>query len=156
MISFSTNEGKFSFRVAGVCIHEDKLLVHRSSKDTYWTLPGGRLEMGESTEEGLKREMIEEIGEVVCVDGLYAIAENFFRYEGENLHELGFYYHITLPTNSMLLQQEAFKGIEKDTSLHYKWMPLTSLDEITLYPRVLAEKIKRGDMVFSHMVNREG
>jgi 8-oxo-dGTP pyrophosphatase MutT (NUDIX family) len=156
VISFSTSKGKFSFRVAGVCIHEGKLLVHRSSKDTYWALPGGRLEVGESTEDGLRREMMEEIGEDVSLLGLYSIAENFFTYEGEEVHELGFYYHMRLLEDSPLLEQEEFEGIEGEVKLHYRWIPLASLDEITLYPLVLAKKIKRGEMAFSHMMNREG
>jgi 8-oxo-dGTP pyrophosphatase MutT (NUDIX family) len=155
MISFSTNKGRFSFRVAGVCIYEGKLLVHRSSKDTYWTLPGGRLEMGESTEDGLKREMMEEIGENVSLEGLYSIAENFFTYEGEEVHEMGFYYQMKLSDGSPLLKQEEFKGIEGERRLQYKWIPLALLDEITLYPLALADRLKQALVEFEHMVNRE-
>ena len=35
---------------------EGKLLAHRLQNDKYWTLPGGRVDINETTEEAVKRE----------------------------------------------------------------------------------------------------
>lgn len=41
--------------------HEGKVLVVKEGQD-FWSLPGGGLEHGESAQDCLKREIIEEIG----------------------------------------------------------------------------------------------
>lgn len=43
-----------------------------------WLLPGGRLEDGESPEDGAIREVAEETGIEVVIDGLAAVAEQTF------------------------------------------------------------------------------
>ena len=48
-------------RIAGIIIQDGKLLMLRGQKPELWT-PGGKLEVGESDEECLKRELKEEIG----------------------------------------------------------------------------------------------
>jgi 8-oxo-dGTP diphosphatase len=52
-------------RVCGICIEENKLLMirHRSLGNGYlWAPPGGGLEYGETLENALKREFVEETG----------------------------------------------------------------------------------------------
>jgi len=49
-----------------------KILLLKS-KWGYWDLPGGHLCFGETPEEGLAREIKEEVGVDVGIDGLYAI-----------------------------------------------------------------------------------
>lgn len=57
-------EYAFQVRVTGVLIEDGKLLLvrQRLSKSRNWSLPGGRLEQGETLAQGLAREMEEETG----------------------------------------------------------------------------------------------
>ena len=59
---------------AGVAVIEHRriLLVKRADDGT-WCLPGGRLEIGESVEEGAMREFAEETGHSVEVTGLLGV-----------------------------------------------------------------------------------
>lgn len=61
-------------RYEGVIVREDQLLLirhlHHDSGRTYWLFPGGGIEAGESDEECLRREMLEETNLVVKVDRL--------------------------------------------------------------------------------------
>lgn len=46
--------------VFGIHIHEDQILLTQNQRG--WDIPGGRIEKGESTEQALKRELLEECG----------------------------------------------------------------------------------------------
>ena len=53
--------GKISLRA--IIVHDGKILLDRDVRDPdIWEIPGGRLNVGESLEEGLKREIFEELG----------------------------------------------------------------------------------------------
>jgi ADP-ribose pyrophosphatase YjhB (NUDIX family) len=58
-----TPHATFKIRCRAIILHEEKLLVVKHRKDAdYYALPGGHLELGESVEEGLVREIVEELG----------------------------------------------------------------------------------------------
>jgi len=54
----------FQLRVTGILIEDKKILLvkQKVNEDRDWSLPGGRLEHGESMEEALIREITEETG----------------------------------------------------------------------------------------------
>lgn len=54
----------FSVRITGVLIEDHKILLvqQKLSDKRNWSLPGGKLERGETLEQGLIREMKEETG----------------------------------------------------------------------------------------------
>ena len=87
----------FQMRIAGLAFRDGHVLVHRATHETFWTFPGGRAEMGETSAETLAREMMEELGVEADVGRLLWVVENFFRYEERDWHELGFYYRMELP-----------------------------------------------------------
>ncbi len=44
-LTFKTKEGRFNYRVAGVMIHENKLLIMKDYRAPYYYLPGGRVNL---------------------------------------------------------------------------------------------------------------
>lgn len=51
-------------RVSGILIEEQRILLarHRRKGRSYWTLPGGGIEEGETLPQALRREWLEETG----------------------------------------------------------------------------------------------
>lgn len=52
-------------KAAGILLRDRKLLVERSRGKQFFISPGGSLEPGETTEQALIRELVEEFGIVV-------------------------------------------------------------------------------------------
>lgn len=48
--------GMKHIRVAAIIRHQNKILLHTTKNENYWTLPGGAVE-NELTKEGLQREI---------------------------------------------------------------------------------------------------
>ena len=78
-MSDSIYAGKLRVRVAGLLVEHGKLLLVKLrspvSDSEIWTPPGGGIEFGESIEDALKREFLEETGLKVDVGELLHINE---------------------------------------------------------------------------------
>ena len=67
--------------IGGVLIHEGRvLLIRRGSEPLLgqWSIPGGSLELAETLQEGVARELLEETGVVVRVGEMIEIFERIF------------------------------------------------------------------------------
>lgn len=139
VLSFPLPEGRFNFRVAAIIIADEHVLICREGDDSYAMLPGGRVELGEDSRLSLTREIAEELAMAAEIGELIATSENFYRREGEDFHELGFFYAVTLPGqgpngNSPWLQRE-----DEGHDLQFYWVPLAGdgLEKLNLLPRWL-------------------
>ena len=67
----------FQIRVTGILIENEHILLVKQNVSTKrkWSLPGGRLEKGETIEEGMLREMTEETGLVVRISKLLYVCD---------------------------------------------------------------------------------
>ena len=77
-LTFKTKEGRFNYRVAGVMIHENKLLIMKDYRAPYYYLPGGRVNLHETSTCAILREIKEELQVEGKVNRLLWIHENFF------------------------------------------------------------------------------
>lgn len=69
------------------------------------SLIGGRVEMLESSDCAIKREVKEELGEEVEINKTLWIVENFFEYEKKNYHEISTIYLVRLPKESDIINK---------------------------------------------------
>jgi 8-oxo-dGTP diphosphatase len=68
---------KHSVSVAGIVVREDdRVLVIRRDDNDQWEAPGGVLELGESFENGVRREVLEETGLKITVERLTGVYKN--------------------------------------------------------------------------------
>ena len=143
MIHFGDERRRFLYRAAGVAVIDGRVLVQQFQDETWWCLPGGRVEMGEAAEEALAREMLEELGCDTRVRRLLWINDNHFVHKGVIHHELGLYFAIELPAGCMQASGEPWTGAELDgTKLHFRWQPVHRLAEVNLKPELLIERLQ--------------
>lgn len=67
--------------VGVVCLRDDEVLLIRRSKPPLagaWSMPGGRIEWGERTEDAALRELFEETGVRAELVGLAAVVDGLF------------------------------------------------------------------------------
>ncbi|MCZ7853385.1 NUDIX hydrolase [Agrobacterium salinitolerans] len=158
MIRLERKPQLFSMRVAALIFQNDHVLVQRGVGDSYWALPGGRAEIGESSEETIIREIGEELDRDCSVERLLWSAENFFTFGEYAAHELGFYYlislHQPLPFHESDIVHRVLDGVE----VEFRWLAAqrAALLQNDLRPRFIAERIEALPPLHAHLIVREG
>ncbi|MBP9853796.1 MAG: (deoxy)nucleoside triphosphate pyrophosphohydrolase [Candidatus Omnitrophica bacterium] len=71
---------------AGIIWKDGKILIARRQKDLFWEFPGGHIEVGETPEECLIREIKEELNIKIRIEKFLAKIEGFFRGKDIELH----------------------------------------------------------------------
>ena len=158
MIKIDAGKTRFNFRVAGIAIRDGHVLVHRAAHEKFWTFPGGRAEIGETSVETLQREMVEELGVEVTVGPLLWAVENFFQFEKRDWHELGYYYRMTVPTSFPFTPETIIHTVEDGKSnLEFKWMPasVASMKSLPLQPNFISDRIENLPHTAEHLIWRE-
>ena len=154
-VTFQTDVGRFNYRVAGVLIHENRLLVMTDERSPYYYLPGGRVSMNEESTMAIKREIKEELDVEVEATQLRWIVENFFveQQSQEQFHEIGMYYLLQLTEEDILKRGQEFimneGGYKK---LSFLWLPLEKIKHLNIYPLFLKERIMNLPQVPEHLV----
>lgn len=154
MITFDKGKDRFNFRVAGLALHNNKVLLHQYEGFDFWVLPGGRAELGENSIETIKREIQEELDEKITVERLLWCCESFFNHLNKDVHELCFYYQIRFKENSNLLNEtDEFEVKELDGSiLTFKWFDVDTIEELELYPEFMKKKIGNLSEGIEHII----
>ena len=157
MIQFDQGGQRFNYRVAAVAIQDDAVLLHRAGDEPFWTLPGGRSEIGEAAEHTIRREMREELSTDVEVVRLLWFVENFFDYDGLSYHEIALYFLISFPPDSRPLALSAFEATDGETTLQFQWFPLEdeTLANLPLLPSFLPSGLSNLPTSVTHVVHRD-
>ena len=153
MIEWDNGEVRFNYRVAGACLHDGHVLLHRGELWPNWALPGGRVWPRETAQEALRREMREEIASEVAVGRLLWVVENFFTFDERRFHELGFIFTMTLPEESPYRDvAQEFTGHEGAIPLRFRWFPADALEDVDLRPAFLREALREPPATTVHVV----
>jgi ADP-ribose pyrophosphatase YjhB (NUDIX family) len=160
MIRYDQGDSCFNYRIVGVAVHDDSILLHQGEGEAFWILPGGRAELGEPAEQTLRREMKEEIGVEVEVVRLLWFVENFFKYADKNYHEITLYFLMQLPSDCKYLTEPGpYSGSEEDgTKLIFRWFPRQPdvLSKLPLLPSFLRTALEKLPESVQHVVHYDG
>ena len=95
-------------RTVGIIIRDDKILLQKKLDDKYFTLPGGKIMVGETGEDAIKRELMEELNIECCVNRINSVCENFFSFNGNRYHQYIFSYIINIDNDNYVFKNEKF------------------------------------------------
>jgi ADP-ribose pyrophosphatase YjhB (NUDIX family) len=155
MIYFDLANARFKYRVAGVCLHDDHVLLQGATGADYWALPGGRIEIMEDTRTALHREMREELGCEVSVGRLLWVVENFFSLDAKDYHELAFLYEIQPSDRTLLDRSWTSATTDGGICINFRWFPLSCIGETNLKPAFLKPVLRDPPQTPHHIIVNE-
>ena len=141
-ITINVENYKLNVRSACIIIHNNKLLVHRDVKSDHYALIGGRVEIGENSENTIKREIKEETGKEIEITGYIATIENFFEMKGEKYHEIMFIHKAEFKDERDKSIIETIKNIEGEDNLRYEWIDLEDINKYPIKPEIIKGILK--------------
>ncbi len=120
--------------VAAVIRKDDKILATKRGYGEFkggWEFPGGKREDGETAQEALKREIMEELETDIAVGELIDTIE----YEYPTFHlSMDCFWAKIISGNLILKEHEAARWLGKDELYSVEWLPAD---------RVLIEMVER-------------
>ena len=153
-ITIDVKDYKLNVRSAGVIIHNGKILLHRNVNSGHYALIGGRVEIGESSTDTIKREIKEELGKDIKITGYISTIENFFEIKGSKYHEMMFVHKIEFTNEEDQKIEYTMKNIEGKEYLQYEWIDLDIIDEYQLLPKAMKDVLKENRFPV-HKINNE-
>ena len=118
---------KFYFRPAayGLVVKDGKILLVRAKNTGKYWFPGGAVEIGETIEDALHREVREETGIEIKVEKFLKFGEMFFYYDPEDLafQNIAFFY-LCSPETTELIADELVDDGEAEKP---RWVDLGSI-----------------------------
>lgn len=158
MLSFDLADGHFQMRAVAIIRREEHILIHRATHEQFWSLPGGRVEFGETAAETLRREIIEELGSTSRAGPLRFLVENYFVYEGEATHEIGWYFEVELTADFPFRTNDiCHRVVDGKSELEFRWVRCDgkSLAIYPLLPPMLASQLLDPTPGFRHIIERQ-
>ncbi len=135
-------DGFLNIRVGAIIMKDGKILMAGNEKTDYLYSVGGRIKFGESAEEAIVREVLEETGIKMEIDRLGFVHENYFWGDspakfGKLIYEISFYFYMKTPTDFA----PASNSFTEDNSKEFlKWV--SPDDDIKMYPTFFKTELK--------------
>lgn len=155
-IGFSRDNNWFRYRAAAIIIEDDCVLFVTNANEDYYYSVGGGVQIHETSEEAVVREVFEETGVHYEIDRLAVIHENFFGETGGTLkglkcHEVAFYY---------LMKPRGTKELYSDSVTHGAkevmcWIPIKDLKNYKAFPSFLASYLEEMPKEVVHIITKE-
>ena len=153
-LTLDVEDYKLNVRAAGVIIHNNKILLHRNAKSNHYALVGGRVVIGEDSENTVKREIQEELGKEIEITGYVSTIENFFEMKGSKYHEILFVHKVEFTNEEDKKIEHTLKNIEGKEYLQYEWIELDKIDEYPLLPQAVKNVLKENKFPV-HKINND-
>lgn len=156
-ISFKTDERMFNYRACAMIISDGKILAMHGERPPYFYLPGGRVQMGETAEHAVIREVQEELGITAEIVRPLWLNQAFFTEDVDNLdyHELCIYFLMDISDTDLLSKGEKFTLYEGKRIHTFEWLDFHRLKNENFYPLFLKKSIIDLPETFTIRTERE-
>ena len=146
----------FNYCARAIIEQDGKILIIRVNDADYYHLPGGHVEIGETSKNALLRELEEETGLKVKDEKLVVIDEQFYTKKEISNHSLIFYYVAKLKDTVKLENTIHIEQHESKTTKHeLSWVTRDELKEIDLRPELIKDMIIRNDFgALRHIISK--
>ena len=150
-ISFRTDNEKFNYRVCAMMISDGKILAMHDDRSPYYYLPGGRVAMGETSENAVIREVQEELGITPKIVRPLWLNQAFFTEDVDNIryHELCIYFLMDISNTDLLERGNSFTSKEGHRTHIFEWLAFERLKNEYFYPLFLKKDIFNLPNVFT-------
>ena len=153
---FTKENQWFRYRAAAIIVEDGCVLFAGNEKCDYLYSIGGAVHVGETAEDAVKRETLEETGVGYEVDHLAIIHENFFNenagsLKGVECHEIALYF-IMKPRGTKALRSNSSTMGVKET-MH--WIPIENLDQYKAYPTFMKDFLQSDHSGIEHIITDE-
>jgi len=132
--------------VRAVILRDEKILLLKKAggeRGERYALPGGAQDLGETLQQALDRECLEEIGTRVKIVDLLRVADFFKPRETvppSKRHLVEFLFHCTVPGDYI-----AQNGVKPDKSqVDVVWVDVSDLPNVNMFPPLLREWLPAG------------
>ena len=153
-LTIDVEDYKLNIRSSGIIIHNNKILVPKNVNSDHYAIIGGWVEIGESSEETIKREVEEELGKKIEIKDYIGTIENFFELKGFKYHEILFVYGIEFENSEDKKIEYTLNNREGKDYLHYEWLELDKLNNYNLVPKAI-KNILNNKKFPIHVINNE-
>ena len=149
------DDGILNIRVGAIIMKDGKILMVGNERANYLYSVGGRIKFGETAEEAIVREVLEETGVKMEIDRLGFVHENYFYGDapsnlGKLIYEISFFFYMKVPSDFAPIGESFTEDNSKE---HLKWV---SLDEdIKMYPEFFRTELKAPTAAVKHFVSDE-
>ena len=142
-VSFKVGNEKFNYRVCAMIISDSRILAMHDERSPYFYLPGGRVEIGETAEHAVVREMEEELGVTLKIVRPVWLNQAFFTEDVNKLdyHEICIYFLMDISETDLLSRGEKFSLTEGKHLHDFEWLDFSRLKTEYFYPLFLKEDI---------------
>ena len=126
-------------RVAAVAIRGARLLVQRPADDPtgVYAFPGGGVELGETLESRLPRELLEEAGARVTTADYLFVLEHRYPTAAGTLHAIEHYFRVEVAPERVA---------SREPHLEFHWLDLGTIPQADVRPQVVRDVIAAGSL----------
>jgi 8-oxo-dGTP diphosphatase len=122
----------------GLIIDDGHILLTRPKNRPQLTyIPGGHVEMGETSQQALIRELKEELGISARIGHFGGVVEHTWESPEEKVHEINLIY---LVKEHGLTRKQTPKS--QEDYIEFVWAPLSKLDDFNVLPLSLSDSIQ--------------